>query len=208
MAHTLNSAQTGRLCAKQQTVRQARTVRSSVFDVRKGAAGEANAKVKGPSVLLFNLLMYCAEPTASSSNFSAKFVPFADVEKGTTSGESYSLDQVVYRAKDGGLLDVQHDMKALAKFGPDYWRKLFDSRVGTTEWPYGSGVWSKKEWVLPVRGSCLVQCYQITYVKRTLLRGLLAIFACRISTTLTLSACLRATATCSGLSVLALKRLA
>ncbi|KAK6126770.1 hypothetical protein DH2020_039478 [Rehmannia glutinosa] len=26
---------------------------------------------------------------------------------------------------------------------------LFDSRVGTTRWPYGSGVWSKKEWVLP-----------------------------------------------------------
>jgi threonine synthase len=30
-----------------------------------------------------------------------------------------------------------------------YWRKLFDSRVGKTTWPYGSGVWSKKEWVLP-----------------------------------------------------------
>jgi threonine synthase len=26
---------------------------------------------------------------------------------------------------------------------------LFDERVGKTTWPYGSGVWSKKEWVLP-----------------------------------------------------------
>ncbi|PNX65264.1 threonine synthase, partial [Trifolium pratense] len=26
---------------------------------------------------------------------------------------------------------------------------LFDSRVDKTTWPYGSRVWSKKEWVLP-----------------------------------------------------------
>lgn len=66
------------------------------------------------------------------------------------SGESYSLDDVVYRSRDGGLLDVHHDMKALAQYGPEYWRNLFDARVGTTAWPFGSGVWSKKEWVLPV----------------------------------------------------------
>ncbi|KAL1563355.1 Threonine synthase 1, chloroplastic [Salvia divinorum] len=50
---------------------------------------------------------------------------------------------------DGGLLDVQHDMDALRRFDGQYWRALFDSRVGTTRWPHGSGVWSKKEWVLP-----------------------------------------------------------
>ena len=27
--------------------------------------------------------------------------------------------------------------------------KLFDERYKSTEWPYGSGVWGKKEWVLP-----------------------------------------------------------
>ncbi len=43
-----------------------------------------------------------------------------------------------------------HDMDALKQYGPEYWRALFDSRVGRTSWPYGSGVWSKKEWVLPV----------------------------------------------------------
>lgn len=47
---------------------------------------------------------------------------------------------------------LQHDMEALARFDAAYWKKLFDSRIGTTAWPYGSGVWSKKEWVLPVSG--------------------------------------------------------
>ncbi|EPS70968.1 threonine synthase, chloroplastic [Genlisea aurea] len=79
-------------------------------------------------------------------NFSAKYVPFnAD----PSSSESYSLDEIVYRSRSGGLLDVQHDMDALKKFDGNYWRSLFDSRVGKTNWPYGSGVWSKKEWVLP-----------------------------------------------------------
>ena len=40
-------------------------------------------------------------------------------------------------------------MEALKKYDGAYWRNLFDSRVGKTTWPYGSGVWSKKEWVLP-----------------------------------------------------------
>jgi hypothetical protein len=56
---------------------------------------------------------------------------------------------VWFRSKNGGLLDVQHDMEALAIYGPEYWKALFDNRAGRTVWPYGSGVWSKKEWVLP-----------------------------------------------------------
>ncbi|KAJ7979287.1 Threonine synthase, chloroplastic [Quillaja saponaria] len=79
-------------------------------------------------------------------NFSAKYVPF---NAGFDSPESYSLDEIVYRSRSGGLLDVLHDMDALKKFDGAYWRSLFDSRVGRTTWPYGSGVWSKKEWVLP-----------------------------------------------------------
>ncbi|KAF7814083.1 threonine synthase, chloroplastic [Senna tora] len=81
-----------------------------------------------------------------TDRFSAKYVPFnAD----PSSTESYSLDEIVYRSQSGGLLDVQHDMEALKKYDGEYWRSLFDSRVGKTTWPYGSGVWSKKEWVLP-----------------------------------------------------------
>ncbi|GJX70178.1 threonine synthase, chloroplastic [Tanacetum coccineum] len=77
--------------------------------------------------------------------FKAKYVPFNAVN----SEESHSLDEIVYRSSTGGLLDVQHDMEALKQFDGKYWRTLFDSRVGRTTWPYGSGVWSKKEWVLP-----------------------------------------------------------
>lgn len=73
------------------------------------------------------------------------------MQQGKLSGEQYSLDTVQYRAKDGGLLDVYQDMDALKQYDAAYWKGLFDKRVGTTGWPYGSGVWSKKEWVLPVR---------------------------------------------------------
>ncbi|CAJ1941634.1 unnamed protein product [Sphenostylis stenocarpa] len=83
---------------------------------------------------------------ASAHDFTAKYVPF---NAGFDSPESYSLDEIVYRSRSGGLLDVQHDMEALKRFDGAYWRTLFDSRVGKTTWPYGSGVWSKKEWVLP-----------------------------------------------------------
>jgi threonine synthase len=85
------------------------------------------------------------EPLEKSSLFNAKFVPFG----GEDSTESYELDQVIYRSQTGGLLDVQHDMEALAIYDAKYWKALFDQRVGKASWPYGSGVWSKKEWVLP-----------------------------------------------------------
>ncbi|KAL5727958.1 threonine synthase [Ranunculus cassubicifolius] len=78
--------------------------------------------------------------------FSANFVPF-NADPGST--EHYSLDEILYRSRSGGLLDVQHDMEALKKFDAKYWKQLFKSRQGTSVWPYGSGVWGKKEWVLP-----------------------------------------------------------
>ncbi|CAL0325518.1 unnamed protein product [Lupinus luteus] len=84
--------------------------------------------------------------SSDNHNFTAKYVPF---NAAVDSTESYSLDEIVYRSRSGGLLDVQHDMEALKKFDGAYWKALFDSRVGKTTWPYGSGVWSKKEWVLP-----------------------------------------------------------
>ncbi|ERN04835.1 hypothetical protein AMTRI_Chr05g72390 [Amborella trichopoda] len=82
----------------------------------------------------------------SCHGFSAKYVPFNAPPSST---EVYSLDEVVYRSRSGSLLDVEHDLSALKKFDAPYWKSLFDSRVGKTTWPYGSGVWSKKEWVLP-----------------------------------------------------------
>ena len=44
---------------------------------------------------------------------------------------------------------MQHDLNALAHRNAKEWMKLFEDRCKSTEWPYGSGVWGKKEWVLP-----------------------------------------------------------
>jgi threonine synthase len=41
-------------------------------------------------------------------------------------------------------------MQALAQRSGDDWKALFDGRTHTNEWPYGSGVWGKKEWVCPL----------------------------------------------------------
>jgi len=63
--------------------------------------------------------------------------------------ERYRLDEVVYRARDGSLLEVVHDENELRKTSPGEWKRLFDTRSRVNSWPYGSGVWGKKEWVLP-----------------------------------------------------------
>lgn len=70
-----------------------------------------------------------------------------------TGGEHghWSLEDVLYRCPTcGGLLEVAHDLDALRRArGPAGWMKLFDDRYKRTTWPYGSGVWGKKEWVAP-----------------------------------------------------------
>ncbi|MCX7682002.1 MAG: threonine synthase [Anaerolineae bacterium] len=66
-------------------------------------------------------------------------------------GRRYSIFDVVYQCEDcGGLLDVEHDLEALKERSPEAWKALFDQRTRTNEWPYGSGVWGKKEWVMPL----------------------------------------------------------
>lgn len=63
---------------------------------------------------------------------------------------TYSLDQVIYNCPEcGELLEVHHDMDALRNRSGSAWIKLFDQRWMTRDWPYGSGVWGKKEWVQP-----------------------------------------------------------
>jgi threonine synthase len=62
----------------------------------------------------------------------------------------YPLDEVVYQCGScGNLLEVAHDLDALKRRSAASWRRLFDERYKSPEWPYGSGVWGKKEWVLP-----------------------------------------------------------
>ncbi|MGH7822603.1 MAG: threonine synthase, partial [Candidatus Binatia bacterium] len=64
--------------------------------------------------------------------------------------ERFSLFDVIYRCpKCGDLLDVVHDVDALRQRSPSAWVRLFDERVRKNQWPYGSGVWGKKEWVIP-----------------------------------------------------------
>ncbi|MFC1669684.1 threonine synthase [Spirochaetota bacterium] len=64
--------------------------------------------------------------------------------------EEYPLDEVVYKCKKcDSLLEVHHDLDKLKEKKQKEWKQIFDNRAGTTTWPYGSGIWSKKEWVLP-----------------------------------------------------------
>ena len=63
----------------------------------------------------------------------------------------HSLHEVIYRCPIcGGLLEVKHDEEALRARSPSAWMQLFDQRYLRTAWPYGSGVWGKKEWVQPL----------------------------------------------------------
>lgn len=61
----------------------------------------------------------------------------------------WPLSEVIYRHPGGSLLEVVHDADALRARSPAAWMKLFDDRWLSTRWPYGSGVWGKKEWVQP-----------------------------------------------------------
>jgi len=64
--------------------------------------------------------------------------------------EQYPLNTIIYRCKTcDSLLEVKHDMQALAHRSAKAWMKLFEDRYKSTQWPYGSGIWGKKEWVLP-----------------------------------------------------------
>src|SRR6187397_2861180 len=62
----------------------------------------------------------------------------------------YELEQAIYRCPAcGDLLEVVHSLDALRRHTADEWKKRFDDRYKRTEWPYGSAVWGKKEWVCP-----------------------------------------------------------
>ena len=65
-------------------------------------------------------------------------------------GETYPLTEIIYRCKNcDGLLEVQHDMAVLKQRSAADWKTLFEQRYMRTQYPYGSGVWGKKELVCP-----------------------------------------------------------
>jgi threonine synthase len=75
---------------------------------------------------------------------------------------TYSLFDVLYTCPTcGGLLEVHHELEPLRQQSPAQWQEQFDRRVGTTQWPYGSGVWGLREWVAPaVRDENVVSMYE------------------------------------------------
>lgn len=62
----------------------------------------------------------------------------------------YSVFEVMYRCpKCNSLLEVHHNRDPLKKKTAQQWKEILDSRASTTQWPFGSGVWGMKEWVIP-----------------------------------------------------------
>ena len=64
--------------------------------------------------------------------------------------DKYPLDDIIYQCRNcGALLEVVHDMGELKKKSAREWMDTFDDRIHKNLWPYGSGVWGKKEWICP-----------------------------------------------------------
>ncbi len=61
----------------------------------------------------------------------------------------FSLAEVRYTCDCGELLEVEHDVPALRERTATQWRSLFAERAARFDAPYGSGVWAKREWVMP-----------------------------------------------------------
>lgn len=62
----------------------------------------------------------------------------------------YSLDEVIYRdPQTDDLLEVHHDIDALKKKSAHEWRTLFEARWRSQNKIDASGIWGKREWVLP-----------------------------------------------------------
>ncbi len=92
---------------------------------------------------------------AGKPNYRAWFQSLADPS------ERYPLDEVGYSDRNGGLLEVVHDLGELRKTSAAEWRKKFEGRGHRNVWPYGSGVWGLKEWVLPeVENDNVVSMYE------------------------------------------------
>ena len=74
----------------------------------------------------------------------------------------YALDEIIFRCpKCQNLLEVHHDLTALKQRTGAEWTKLFDDRYLKTQWPTGSGVWGKREWVHPhLRDENVVSMYE------------------------------------------------
>jgi threonine synthase len=75
---------------------------------------------------------------------------------------TYPLNTIIYRCKEcQSLLEVRHDIKSLSRRDAKAWMKLFEDRSGSNRWPFGSGVWGKREWILPeIQDDNIVSLYE------------------------------------------------
>ena len=65
-------------------------------------------------------------------------------------GQKYSLNKIIYRCEScNGLLDIEHNIDELKKTKTIEWKALLKNRSSSFAHPNSSGIWSKKEWVLP-----------------------------------------------------------
>lgn len=79
-----------------------------------------------------------------SAHYNAWFQCFAGCD------ERYELNEIIYRCKKcNSLLEVRHDMEALAETPGQAWRDVFDERWRAVSGPHSSGIWAKQEWVMP-----------------------------------------------------------
>ena len=89
-------------------------------------------------------MLSAVEPKSNTNNQTAYFRCIAGCPA------KHSLFDVIYTCPScGSLLEVHHEREPLKQRNASEWKKLFESRVGTTRWPFGSGVWSLREWVVP-----------------------------------------------------------
>jgi threonine synthase len=92
-----------------------------------------------------------------SSAIASKADSPADIDKQTTyfrciagCAAKHSIFDVIYTCPScGSLLEVHHERAPLQQRSASEWKQLFDSRASTSKWPYGSGVWGMREWVIP-----------------------------------------------------------
>ncbi|MDG1872776.1 MAG: threonine synthase [Mariniblastus sp.] len=83
-------------------------------------------------------------PSLETSTANVYFRCFAGCEG------KHSIYDVIYRCPTcDSLLEVYHEREPLRRQNAYKWQQLFDSRASTTNWPYGSGVWGMREWVIP-----------------------------------------------------------
>lgn len=61
---------------------------------------------------------------------------------------THALEEVVYD-HEGSLLEVFHPLEGLRERTAGDWKQMFSGRAGSMSLPDRSGVWGKKEWVLP-----------------------------------------------------------